>query len=394
MSILGSNSEDGSTIINEVHVGLTLLASVDDVYKQLQDVENMYVWASELVSCVLPDNNKKSYEIGVRRRVVTKKAPYHDLMIRETLTEKYNSGSSPGVGMLSARPPYPCYPINGHPFAPLDISSTSNGLINGDKVCVDDFSTYGGKSATSASKRARIVFEYSPISAETSFSSLGLDGKKKAHIASQQKFLVDPEPVSVSETRSYSRVPPNPTILNMKTTYTLGAITEYSESSCYLEILCEYALHCGDPGLHQERLRYDELVLREFLEKYWISGIASQLSKYLRSIAYPINGMAAFALPCAKEHAFFENVASEMSVKAKDEKDNKNVNSYLELLSSWECLVLQIQEKEEIIQRMSHEINSSRHITTAATQLSSVTSQAEAIMHPESVSSGNNEPSV
>ena len=350
----------GCTISGEFHHGAVANVPISDALYHIQDITKLSDWGLPFVDCVLVDNAKEGWELGCRRRTVVNKAPYTDLMIREELKERE---------------------ITSH--------------------------------------RGRIVLEYAPITHESSFSSLKLDTRQKIAKAAKNTHLVEAEAPHVSElvgsttnpystsglghssktdvaTTGGSRSAAAPTVLAMMTTFTLSSISAHGGCQTFIEIRIAYSLSCETPGENDERIRYDDVVLCSFLEHFWLKEISTNLVRHLNNSVCPLsllqgNGRSAPAgnatfqetanslklpMPYAKEHIEFEKLATEFAVAAKTPQEERVADAFQSLLSSWEHLLIDIRDKENLVARSAEEVAAARHITMAANQLSSATMRA------------------
>ena len=381
VQVYPTRSDGGASIKGEVHHGAIANVPISDALYHLQDVTKLADWGASFVDCVLVDNSKEGWELGCRRRTVIKKAPYTDLMVREELVER-------------------------------DCGTT----------------------------RGRITLQYCPLTAESSFSALKLDTRQKVAKAAKNSQLIEPEKPSVSDRvgDSYnpyagggggvvqttpappttaaalllrspnSKQPPSPTddeeaptLLEMTTTYTLSSLSAHGGCQTFIEVHCSYTLSCETPGNHDERILYDAVVLRSFLEGFWIKEQSSTLIQHLNNSVCPLallkgsssatttsnnNATATtfqesgnslkLPMPYAKEHIEYEKLATEFAVAAKTPKEEKMADAYQVLLGSWEKLLDDIRNKDEMVARGVDEVAAARHITTAANQLSSATMRA------------------
>lgn len=383
IQVYPTRPDGGASIKGEVHHGAIANVPISDALYHLQDVTKLADWGASFVDCVLVDNSMEGWEVGCRRRTVLKKAPYTDLMVREELVER-------------------------------DCGAT----------------------------RGRITLQYCPLTTESSFSALKLDTRQKVAKAAKNAQLIQPEKASVSDRIGDSYNPytgggvvqappptvpttaaalllrsPNsqqptassneeheaPTILEMTTTYTLSSLSAHGGCQTFIEVHCSYVLSCDTPGDHDERILYDAVVLRSFLEGFWIKEQSSNLIQHLNNSVCPLallkgsnnttttannnnnNTATTFQecgnslklpMPYAKEHIEYEKLATEFAVAAKTAKEEKMADAYQVLLGSWEKLLDDIRNKDEMVARGVDEVAAARHITTAANQLSSATMRA------------------
>lgn len=228
-----------------------------------------------------------------------------------------------------------------------------------------------------------------------------------------------------------------PTILSMRTTYSfhqlsggiattgkapaLGATA--GELRSFMEVLIEYTLSCETPGEMDERILYDHTVLREFLEKFWVREISESFANYAHAQAYhltdgsnplkgPTVGYGSIAIKSsnsnpstdtktnvlggpsdarlnavadklglrfAEEQAQYDAVVSQLAAKSKTAEDDAVADTVLKLLGSWERVTGELKRSQEMVERMAHELDAAKLITSAATGFNSASERGRVV---------------
>lgn len=450
MTLSISDSKNGAVIKGEAQFGQILLVNYEEAYNLVhRDINKIQEWAPALTSCSILDNRFEAWEVGARRRVVIKKSPYTDTVIREVLTEKAKTASR-------AFAKFTYSPLDGEArsFAALRLDSAQKRakamaqkgpLVDPEAPNVSESMHYGshnknGNANSNTNKYASDTVTDEPIATRsgacgTAFAPHSGNGSSAA---STPTTAGAPNASTRAKGDGEEEGEEAPTLLAFTTTYSFHALSggiattgkapqigaAAGELRCYMEVRVDYSLSCETPGEHDERLLYDHRVLRDFLDKFWVREISEAFSNYAHAQAYhltdgydPLRGptagygainlvsgtyrgvapspastgasstrppvlggpsdarVAAVAdavgLRFAEEQAKYDAAVSQLAAKAKTPAEDEAADTMLRLLSSWERVTAELKRSQEMVERLSHELDAARLITNAATGLSS-----------------------